>query len=68
MSELFGSDVDCSKICTAIKDKMVKLQEQLEKMKCCGNCRHKNTACDICYLQGDCTPWNKNLWELKDEA
>lgn len=47
-----------------------KLEQQIEKMKCCENCKHKKGEVDRCellmYSMNDCLCKNKDKWELKE--
>ena len=45
-------------------------EQQIEKMKCCENCKHKKSEVDRCellmYSMNACLCKNKDKWELKE--
>lgn len=45
-------------------------EQQIEKMKCCENCKHKKSEVDRCellmYTMNACLCKNKDKWELKE--
>ena len=49
--------------------KIKELEKQIEKMKCCENCKHKKSEVDRCellvYTMNDCLCKNKDKWELR---
>ena len=62
----FLSNQICNKECVEVWGESDKLKEQIEKMKCCGNCQ---TVCDVnggCYLNKDgrCNPKDKKQWVM----
>jgi len=49
------------------KKEVVKLLTQIEKMKCCENCRHQKVYQDYCYCElKDCARIHHSKWELKE--
>ena len=54
----------------SLQDKIIKLQAQIEKMKCCGNCRHeecKHVATKHSRMTcGNCVDNSK--WEIFDDS
>lgn len=47
-----------------IKDN-AKLEQQIEKMKCCGNCAKRGHICVAEEMQGNLCGKNKDKWELR---
>ena len=47
------------------------LKQQIEKRKCCENCKHKKSEVDRCellmYSLNACLCKNKDKWELKND-
>jgi hypothetical protein len=49
-----------SSVCNAAADRIEELEEQIEKMKCCYNCKHSRTEYEHCKT-------NKHeKWEIKE--
>ena len=50
--------------------KVADLEKQIEKMKCCENCKHKKSEVDRCellmYTMNACLCKNKDKWEIKE--
>ena len=66
------ADNDARKFAMAMSEKVEKqLREQIEKMKCCANCKHKKNEVDRCellmYSLNACLCKNKDKWELKND-
>lgn len=63
-----------AKVCKELTDTHRNLKEhfkeQIEKMKCCENCKHKKSEVDRCellmYSMNACLCKNKDKWELKE--
>lgn len=50
------------------KDKKIEvLEQQIEKMKCCGNCQTVRDAEGNCYLKKDGKCKNLSEWEIKEK-
>ena len=45
--------------------KTKELEEQIEKMKCCGNCAKNGHICVAEEMQGNLCGKNKDKWELR---
>lgn len=52
--------------------KIMELEQQIEKMKCCENCKHKKSDVDRCellmYTMNACLCKNKDKWEIKENG
>ena len=48
-----------------LTDKVKKLEAQIEKMKCCGNCAKNGHICVAEEMQGKLCGKNKDKWELR---
>ena len=53
-----------------LEQENLRLKAQIEKMKCCDNCKHKKGEVDRCellmYSLNACLCKNKDKWELKE--
>ena len=53
-----------------LNDKIRELEQQIEKMKCCENCKHKKNEVDRCellmYTMNACLCKNFDKWEIKE--
>lgn len=74
-SEVFGETfvaVDTMTAMVEFAEQETKgLKEQIEKMKCCENCKHKKSEVDRCellmYSMNSCLCKNKDKWEIKEK-
>ena len=46
-------------------NRLAELEEQIEKMKCCGNCAKRGHICVAEEMQGNLCGKNKDKWELR---
>ena len=64
------SEQVCYKECAEVWGQLDKAKAQIEKMKCCYNCKHKKSEVDRCellmYSLSACLCKNKDKWELKE--
>ena len=71
-------EIETSKAIMEMKSHIAELEAQVEKMKCCGNCKHSDTECEgytICGIghYDDClsnkifdhTTDEKDYWEIE---
>ena len=56
----FGVESDSCDVC--LSEKIATLKAQIEKMKCCFNCRHYSTGNPECRTCGDAFAYSN--WEL----
>lgn len=56
---------------TKLTGRVRELEQQIEKTKCCENCKHKKSEVDRCellmYTMNACLCKNKDKWELKND-
>ena len=56
---------DCCENWVSYKDYITELEQQIEKMKCCGNCAKNGHICVAEEMQGNLCGKNKDKWELR---
>lgn len=67
------TEYEIIRLCDRVKELVREnnqLKDQIEKMKCCENCKHKISEIDRCellmYTMNACLCKNKDKWELKE--
>jgi hypothetical protein len=59
----FGHDAEINKVYYKYEEAVAELQEQIEQMKCCGNCKYVGVKCECEYeVNGECDD-NLSMWE-----
>ena len=48
-------------------DRVRELEQQIERMKCCGNCAKNGHICVAEEMQGELCGKNKDKWEIKEK-
>jgi len=48
-----------------LNNRISELEQQIEKMKCCGNCAKRGHICVAEEMQGNLCGKNKDKWELR---
>ena len=68
--ELYRENVELQIQKSRMFNTIVLQEQQIEKMKCCENCKHKKSEVDRCellmYTMNACLCKNKDKWELKE--
>lgn len=68
--KLYRENVLLGERCNQLLKDKGDLIDQIEKMKCCENCKHKKSEIDRCellmYSLNACLCKNKDKWELKE--